>query len=99
KASLQQILEQVAILPFLTLNDRCQQQEPSSFGQPCDAVDDLLGRLSCDRQTTLHAMTLSDASEEHAEIVEDLRDRPDGRARVPAGSLLLNRNRRREASD
>src|SRR5690349_6546708 len=82
KAAFQQIVEQVAVLTFLPLNDRCEDQESSSVGQPSNTVNDLLGRLSSDRSAALRAMTLADSCEQHAEIIEDFRNRADGRARV-----------------
>ena len=99
EAALQQVVEQIAVLSLLTLNHRREQQELRSLFQPSDAVDDLLRRLSRDGPAALRAVTLSDSREEHSKVVENFRDRPDGRTRVAAGRLLLNRNRRRESGD
>jgi hypothetical protein len=40
-----------------------------------------------------------DARPEHAQVVVDLGDGPDGRARIVARRLLLDRDRRRQAAD
>ena len=78
KAALPQVVKEVTVLPFLPLNQRRQQQESSAGFQPGNAVNDLFRRLSRDRATAFGAMTLADSREQHAEIVEDFGDRPDG---------------------
>ena len=47
----------------------------------------------------LGAVRIADAREEQAQVVVDLGDRADGRARVVARRLLLDRDRRRQALD
>nr|WP_276602683.1 hypothetical protein [Nannocystis pusilla] len=66
------------------------------FGQ--ERVDDLLRRGAAHRLAAVGAVLGADAGVEHAQVVVDLRDRADGRARVVGGALLLDRNRRRQAA-
>jgi hypothetical protein len=47
----------------------------------------------------VRAIRIADAREQQAQVVVDLGDRADGRARVVAGRLLLDRDRRRQALD
>ena len=47
----------------------------------------------------LGAMSLADAGVEHAQVVVDLGDRADGRARIAAGRLLLDADGRRQAGE
>ena len=62
-------------------------------------VDDLLGRLADDRAPADRAVRLADARPQQAQVVVDLGDRADRRARVARGRLLVDRDRRREALD
>ena len=64
-----------------------------------DAVHHLLDRLGRDLAPALRAVRLADRRVEEAEVVVDLRDRADGRARVLRRRLLLDRDRRRQALD
>ena len=64
-----------------------------------DRVDDLLHRLLLDRPAAVGAVRPAGAGEEQAQVVVDLGDGADGRARVAAGALLVDRDRRREALD
>ena len=57
------------------------------------------GRLAGDRLAALRAVRQADAGVEQAEVVVDLGDRADGRPRVAAGGLLVDRDRRRQALD
>ena len=68
----------------------------SSVEQP---VDDLLRGLPGDRLAADRAVRAAGAGEEQAEVVVDLGDGADGRARVAVGRLLVDRDRRRQALD
>ena len=62
-------------------------------------VDDLVARLRADRDVALGAMRLAEAGEEDAEVVVDLGDGADGRARRVARVALFDGDRGREAVD
>jgi hypothetical protein len=61
-------------------------------------VDHLRDGLRFERLLVFGAVRRAGAGEEQAQVVVDLGDRADGRARVVAGRLLLDRNRRRKTS-
>ena len=62
-------------------------------------VDHLLDRLGLDRPAAFRAVWLADRRVEQAQVVVDLRDGADGRARVLRRRPLLDRDRRRESLD
>ena len=99
EALLPQVLEQVAVLALLAADDRGEHGELRPGRQRQDAGDDLLARLGRDRPAALRAVPVADAGVEHAQEVVDLGDRADGRARVVAGRLLRDRDRRAQAAD
>ena len=68
-------------------------------GKPQDLVDDRLDRLARDRPAADRAVRPADARVEQAQVVVDLGDGADRRARVARGRLLVDRDRRREALD
>ena len=70
---------------------------PSSIVQ--HLVDDRVDRLPRDRLAADRAVRPPDPRVEQAQVVVDLRDRADRRARVPRGRLLVDRDRRAEAVD
>src|SRR5206468_5754198 len=71
------------------------------FFQAEDGIRDLIvtGVQTCALPISDRAMRPPDPCVEQAQVVVDLRDRPDGRARVPRGRLLVDRDRGREAVD
>src|SRR5262249_35699777 len=92
----QHILEQVLVLALLPADHRGQHQEARPLRQRQDAGQDLLPRLRRDRPTALRAMALADTREQDAQIVVNLSDGADGRARVAGRRLLLDADRRRQ---
>ena len=62
-------------------------------------VDDLLGRLCLNAGATLGAVRHACTGVKQTQVVVDLRDRADGRARVARGRLLVDGDGRREAFD
>ena len=97
EAALEHVLEQVLVLALLAADDRGQDEEARPVRQGEDAGDDLLARLGGDRPAALGAMALADAGVEDAQVVVDLGDGADGRARIAAGRLLLDADGRRQA--
>ena len=96
---LAQLDQLLAVLALAAAHDRRQDVDARALGQLQDAVDDLLHRLRRDRAPALRAVRRADAREQQAQVVVDLGDGADGRARVLAGRLLLDGDRRREALD
>src|SRR5207247_3459052 len=64
-----------------------------------DLVDDRLLALSRDRPAADRAVRMADPRIKQAQVVVDLRARSDGRARVPRGRLLVDRDCRAEPVD
>ena len=94
-----QLLEHVAELALSVANDRRVHREPRPLGQRQDLLHDLVEALPRDRPAADRAVRPADPRVEEAEVVVDLRHRPDGRARVPGGRLLVDRDRRRKPLD
>ena len=63
------------------------------------AVDDLLRGLAGDQPPAVRAVRHADARVQQPQVVVDLGDRADGRARVARRRLLVDRDRRRQALD
>ena len=64
-----------------------------------DAIDDLLHRLRLDALAALGAVRDADAREQQPQVVGDLGDGADGRARALRERALLDGDRRREPLD
>ncbi len=94
-----QLLEQLAVLALAPAHDRCQHHEARALGQLHHLVDDLLGRLPHDRAPADRAVRLADPRPQQPQVVVDLGHRPDRRAWVARGRLLVDRDRRREPLD
>ena len=71
----------------------------SSLRREHHHVDDPFERLRGDRAAAEMAVRHADVGEQQPEVIVDFGDRPDGRARIRAGGLLLDRDRRRQAVD
>ena len=94
-----QVLEQVPVLALAVAGDRRVDRELRPLREPQHLVDDRLDRLPGDRPAADRAVRPADPRVEQAQVVVDLRDRADGRARVPRRRLLVDRDRRREPVD
>ena len=94
-----QLFQELAVLALAASDDRREHLEPRALGQLHHLVDDLLGGLAADRAAAVVAVRVSDPREQHPQVVVDLGDRADRRARVARGGLLVDRDRRREALD
>ena len=99
KPRFMQLGQLLAVLALAAAHDRRQQVEPRALGQRQHAVDHLADRLALDRQAGRRRIGHADAGEQQAQVVVDLGDRADGRARVAAGGLLLDGDGRRQAVD
>ena len=91
-------LEDPVALGLAVLDERRQDEQPGAHRQGQHLVDDLLDALALDR-VAVGAVRDADPGEQQPEVVVDLGDRPDGRARVARRALLVDGDRRREAVD
>ena len=94
-----ELVEQLAVLALAPAHDRRQHLEAGALGQLHDLVDDLIGRLAPDRAPAVEAVRMADPRVEHPQVVVDLGDGADRRARVARRGLLVDRDRRREPLD
>ena len=94
-----QILEQRVVLALAAPHDGREHLEPQAVVHVEDAVDDLLGRLALQPRAVVRAVLHADAGVQQAQVVVDLGDRADGRSRVAARRLLVDRDRRRQPLD
>jgi hypothetical protein len=94
-----QLVEQVLVLALARAHDRCVDREPRALGERQHLLDDLLGRLARDLAAARGAVWPADPGVEQPQVVVDLRDRADRRARVSGRRLLVDRDRRREPLD
>lgn len=94
-----EIGEEVDELALALAHQRRKDLEAASLGQLQNPVDDGLRRLARDGATALGTVRLADAREEQTQVVVDLGDGADRRARVARGRLLVDGDRRGEAFD
>src|SRR5262245_19907976 len=87
------------MLALAIANDRRVEEEPRPGGQRDQAVDDLLHRLRGDLAAALETHGMADVREEETQIVGDLGDGADGRARVSSHAFLLDGDGGRQALD
>ncbi len=85
--------------PFLPRTNGREEQELRPLGHREDAVHHLLDRLRGDLPPARRAVGLADRRVEEPQVVVDLRDGADRRARVLRRRLLLDRDRGRETLD
>ena len=91
--------EHLRVLPLAAADHRGQHLEAGALRQRHQPVDDLLRRLPADRLAADRAVRTSGPRVQQPEVVVDLGDGADGRARVAAGRLLVDRDRRRQSLD
>ena len=89
----------LAVLPLPPLDQRGQDLRPLPGVELEDPGDDLVDRLARDRTPALVAMLPPDPREKQAQVVVDLGRCGDGRARIPRGAALFDRDGRRETRD
>ena len=94
-----QLRELLLELTLAPARHRRQQVDAGALGQRQHAVDHLRDRLALDRQPRRRRVGHADAGEQEAQVVVDLGDGADGRARVLGRRLLLDGDRRRQAVD
>ena len=98
EAGLGGVFEDLLVLAFLVDDARRQQHQPRA---PLlqHRLGDLLHGLALDGPAAVVAVRLAHAGEQQAEVVVDLGDGPDGRARVVRDALLVDGDRGRKALD
>ena len=93
-----QLLQLLAILAFAIAHDWGEHLQACALTESEHSLGHLGDGLARDRLAAARAMGLARAREEQPQVVRNLGDRPDGRARVAASCLLLDRDGRREPS-
>ena len=91
-------VEDPVALGLAVLDERAEDEQARALGQGQDLVDDLLDGLALDR-VAVGAVRDADPREQQAQVVVDLGDRADRRARVARRALLVDRDGRRQAVD
>ena len=94
-----EVVEQRLVLALAAPHDRRQHLEAGALGQLGQAVDDLLGGLALEAHAVLRAVRHADAGVEQAQVVVDLGDGADRRARVAGRRLLVDGDGRRQTLD
>jgi hypothetical protein len=94
-----QLLEHLHVLALAVLDHRRQQRERVPSGSLQHLVDHLAHGLGGKIHAVVRAARDAGARVQQAQVVVDLRDRADGRARVVRRRLLLDRDRRRQPLD
>ena len=93
------LFEHLLVLALLAAHELRHDEELCSCGQLHDPIHHLIDALLCDRLATVRAVRASRARIEQAQIVVDLRHRPDRRARIVTRRLLVNRDGGRQPLD
>ena len=99
EAFLRKVLEELLVLALAAKDDRREHERTPSLPGCQHLVCDLVRRLALDDTSALGAVRHADAGIEQAQVVIDLRDGADGRARVLRRRLLVDGDSRREAFD
>ena len=86
-------------LALAPADDRREHVDPRVLRVEHHHVGDALERLAGDLLAAVRTVRHADAREQQPQVVVDLGDRADGGARVRAGRLLFDGNRRREPVD
>ena len=93
------LLEQLDELALAIAHDRREHHQARLGWQRQRRIDHLADALRLQRQAVVRAVRRAGAREQEAQVIVDLGDGADGRARVVRGRLLLDRDGGREALD
>ena len=85
-----QLVDEVLVLALATAHDWGEDLEARALVHRAHTVDDLLGSLRLNPRATHRAVCHAGSGVEQAQVVVDLRDRADGRARVARRRLLVD---------
>ena len=94
-----QLLDHLQVLALAAGDDRGEQGERRAFGQCQHLVDHLAHGLGREVEPVIRAARNAGARKQQAQVIVDLGDRADGRARIVRGRFLLDRDRGRQALD
>ena len=94
-----QLVDEVLVLALTAAHDRGEHLEARALIHRANSVDDLLRSLGLDAGTTLGAVRHTRARVEQTQVVVDLRDRANGRARVARRGLLVDGHGGRQTLD
>ena len=94
-----QVGQQGVVGPLAAPDHGCQHLEAGALPELEDPIHDLLRGLANQALTGLRIVWHADPCIQQAEVVVDLGDCAHGRAGVPRGTLLVDRDGRREALD
>ena len=94
-----QLAQFLAVFALAVAHHRRQQQQPRALRHRHHPVHHLADRLRLDRQARRRRVRHPRPRPQQAHIILDLRHRADGGARVLAGGLLLDGDRRRQPVD
>ena len=94
-----QLVDEVLVLALTATHDRGQHLEARALIHRAHAVDDLLRSLRLNAGPALGTVRHTRAGVEQTQVVVDLRDRADGRARVARRRLLVDGDGGRQAFD
>src|SRR5208283_4780575 len=89
----------LAVFALAIANDRRQHVKPRAVGPFHDLIDDLLHALLRDFAAAVVAERMPDARKQQAQVVVNLGDSANRRARIARGGFLLDRDGRRQAFD
>ena len=96
---LARVAKHALVLAFARAHERRQHLHLRPFAERQHAIGHLIDRLRLDGLVAVRAVRFPDPRVEQSQIVVDLGDRTDRRARIAGGALLLDGNRRREPLD
>ena len=99
EALARQVLEHVLVLALAIADDGRVDREPRPLLELQHLVDDRVEALPGDRLAADRAVRPPDPRVEEAQVVVDLGHGADGRARIPRGRLLVDRDRRAQPVD
>jgi hypothetical protein len=94
-----QLFEQLRVLPLASGDERRKHHQARLRGQGEQLVHHLRHGLRLERDPVLGAVGRADARVEQPQVIVDLGDGADGRARVVARGLLLDGDRGRQPLD
>ena len=91
------LVKDLAVLALFPSHELRHDEQLRPLGQNFNLIHHLIDALLCDGLAAARAVRTPHARIEQAQVVVDLRDRADRRARIVACGLLIDRNRGRQS--